>query len=150
MVLNLADLGKCRKSLQTPSNASYILENTFVTGFGVVAMDFGWIREGRKVADFEQKPWAIGHGFEHGGFWQVLEIAPNSLKRLLHPWKYICNWFWGCSYGFWVNSEGSESGRFWAKTLGYRPWFWTWRILVSAGNRSKLSETPPKCLKMDF
>ena len=69
MVLNMADFGKFWKSLQTPSNASYILENTFVTGFGVVAMDFGWIRKGPKVADFEQKPWAIGHGFEHGGFW---------------------------------------------------------------------------------
>ena len=88
MVLNLADLGKCRKSLQTPWNASYIHENTFVTAFGIVAMDFGWIRKGPKVADFEQKP--------------------------------------------------------------YRPWFWTWRIWVSAGNRSKLPETPPKCLKMDF
>ena len=73
MVLNMADLGKCRKSLQTLSNASYILENTFVTAFGIVAMDFGWIRKGPKVADFEQKPcskpWAIAHGFEHGGFW---------------------------------------------------------------------------------
>ena len=36
----------------------------------------------RKSADFEQKAWAIAHGFEHGRFWQVVEIAPNSLKRL--------------------------------------------------------------------
>ena len=34
------------------------------------------------MADFEQKPWAIAHGFEHGRFWQVLEVSPNSLKRL--------------------------------------------------------------------
>ena len=68
MVLNMADLGKCRKSLQTLSNASYILENTFLTAFGIVDKDFGWIRKGPKVADFEQKPWAIANGFEHGGF----------------------------------------------------------------------------------
>ena len=68
MVLNMADLGKGRKSLQTLWNASYIIENTFLTAFGIVAMDFGWIRKGPKVADFEQKPWAIAHGFEHGGF----------------------------------------------------------------------------------
>ena len=28
----------------------------------------------------------------------------------------------------------------------YSPRFWTWRIVVSSGNRSKLSETPPKPL----
>ena len=32
---------------------------------------------------FDQKPWAIAHGFEHDEFWQVLEFAPNSVKRLL-------------------------------------------------------------------
>ena len=32
---------------------------------------------------FDQKPWAIAHGFENDGFWQVLEFAPNSVKRLL-------------------------------------------------------------------
>ena len=56
MVLNMADFGKCRKSLQTPWNASY-------------SVDFGWIRKGTNLADFEQKAWAIAHAFEHGGFW---------------------------------------------------------------------------------
>ena len=37
-----------------------------------------------------------------------------------------------------------------SKGLGYSPWFWRWQILVSAGNRSKLPETPPICLQMDF
>ena len=32
---------------------------------------------------FDQKLWAIAHGFEYDGFWQVLEFAPNSVKRLL-------------------------------------------------------------------
>ena len=68
MVLSMADLGKGRKLLQTLSNASYILENTFLTAFEIVAMDFGWIRKVPKLADFEQKPWAIAHGFELGGF----------------------------------------------------------------------------------
>ena len=66
--LNLSDLGMCWESLQTPWNASYILENTFLTAFGIIAMDFGWIRKGPKVADFELKPWAIAHGFEQTGF----------------------------------------------------------------------------------
>ena len=33
------------------------------------------------------------------------------------------------------------------KPVGYSPWFWTWRILVTAGNRSILSETPFTCWK---
>ena len=37
------------------------------------------------MTDFEQKCWAKAHGFEQGGFWQVLQIAPNSLKRRLSP-----------------------------------------------------------------
>ena len=31
-------------------------------------MDFGWILQGLKLADFEQKASAIAHAFEHGGF----------------------------------------------------------------------------------
>ena len=103
----------------------------------------GWIRKGRKSADFEQKAWAIAHAFEHGGFWQVLEIAPNSLKRLQIPSKIISDSLRDLLCRFGVNSQGSKIGRFWAKSLGYSPCFWTWRILASPGNRSKLSETPP-------
>ena len=148
--------------------------------------------------------------FEHGGFWQVLEIAPNCLKGLLYAYKWIskclpdnligfrvnslgseigplwaksmgyspCFWTWrilasvgnrskflkGLLYAskwiskclrdyfkwFRVNSLGSEIGRFWAKSLGYSPCFWTWRILASVGKRSKLSERTPYCLEMNF
>ena len=82
-----ADLGRFRKSFQTPWNAFYFLENRFLTTFEIVREDLGWIRKGPKSTDFEQKAWAIAHGFEHGGFGQVSEIVPNSLKRLLFSWK---------------------------------------------------------------
>ena len=68
MVLNMADLGKCRESLQTAWNASYFLANGFPTTFDNVGDDFGWIPKCPKSADFDQKAWAIAHGFEHGGF----------------------------------------------------------------------------------
>ena len=74
MVLNIADFEKVPKSLQTPWNASYILANGFLSTCGIVSVNFGWIRQGRKLADFEQKAWAIAHGFEHGRFGQVLEM----------------------------------------------------------------------------
>ena len=206
MVLNMADFGKFWKSLQTVWNDSYTLVKGFLTPCATFWVDFGWIRKCRKLAVFEQKAWAIAHGFEHGGFWQVLEIAPNPLKRLLNPSKRISNSLrdflgrflvnsqgrklavfeqkaWAIAHGFehggfwqvleisrncmkrllypckWIsnslreflgrfllNSQVSKIGRFWAKSLGYSPWFWTWRILASSGNRSKLSERPPKPL----
>ena len=63
MALNMADFGKSCKSLQTSWKASYILENGFLTGFRIVWVHFGWIPDGPKLADFDQKPWAIAHGF---------------------------------------------------------------------------------------
>ena len=57
--------------------------NGFLIRCGTICVDFGSIGEGRKLSDFEQKAWAIAHGFEQGRFWQVLQIAPNSLKRRL-------------------------------------------------------------------
>ena len=33
---------------------------------------------------FDEKPWAIAHGFENDGFWQVLEFAPNYLNRVVN------------------------------------------------------------------
>ena len=54
-----------------------------------VFVDLGWIRKRRKLADFEQKARALAHGFEHGRFWQVLEIARNSLKRLQNRSKNL-------------------------------------------------------------
>ena len=46
-----------------------MLGKGFLTVLGLVRMDLGRILKGPKSADFEQKPWAIAHGFEHGGFW---------------------------------------------------------------------------------
>ena len=83
--LNMADFGKSRKSLQTLWNACKTVLKWFVTACATVCVVLGWIRKGRKLADFEQKAWAIAHGFEHGRFWKVLDIAPNSLKRLPKP-----------------------------------------------------------------
>ena len=144
MVLNMADFGKSRKSLQTLWNACKTVLKWFVTACATVCVDLGWIRKGRKLADFEQKAWAIAHGFEHGRFWQVLDIAPNSLKRRQNRSKMICDCLRECLCRFRVDSKGSKIGRFWAKSLGYSPWFWTWPILASPGNRSKLSGTPAK------
>ena len=150
MVLNRADFGKSCKSLQTPWNAALGLENGFLIPCETICVDLGWIGEGRKLTDFEQKAWAIAHGFEQGRFWQVLQIAPNSLKRRLSARKWISNTLQDYLCRFGVNWRGSNIDRFWAKTLGYSPWFWTRRILASLANRSKLPQTPPKCLKMDF
>ena len=51
----MADFGKCRKSLQTPWNASYMLADEFIPACGIVSVDFAWIRKGPKLADIEQK-----------------------------------------------------------------------------------------------
>ena len=64
----MADLGKCRESLENPWNASYVLANGFKTTFGIVCKDSGWIRKGAKSADFEQNAWAIAHDFKDVGF----------------------------------------------------------------------------------
>ena len=68
MVLKLANLGKCWDSFQTPWISFYMLANAFQTTFDIVFEDFGWIPKGPKSADFDQKPWAIAHGFEIGEF----------------------------------------------------------------------------------
>ena len=63
--------------------------------------------------------------------------------RLLTACKWISNCLQYYSSGFGVNSKGFEIGPFWAKTLvahGFE----------HAGNRSKLPETDPICLQMDF
>ena len=146
MVLNMAVFGKSWKSLQILWNACKTVLKWFVTACANVCVDLGLIRSVLKLADFEQKAWAIAHGFEHGRFCQLLQIAPNSLKRLQNRSKMICDCLRDCLCRFRVNSWGSKTGRFWAKGLGYSPWFWTWRFLVSPGKRSKLSETPAKPL----
>ena len=69
MVLNMADLGWCLESFQTPLNALYVRANGFPTTFEIVSEDLGWIAKGPKSTDFEPKAWAIAHGFEQGRFW---------------------------------------------------------------------------------
>ena len=150
MVLNRADLVWFLESFQTFWNVSYVRGNGFPTTFGIVPEDLCWIPKGAKSTDFHQIPWAIAHGFEQGRFRQVLGIVPNSLKCPLCACKWISNYFRDCSRRFGVNSESSEIHRFWPKTLGYSPWFWTGSILASVGNRSKLSKMPPMCVQMDF
>ena len=115
-----------------------------MTACATFCVDLGCFRTGRKLADFEQNAWAIAHGFEHGRFWQVLEIAPNSLKRLQNRSYISCDCLRDFLCRFRVNSYRSNVGRFRAKGLDYSPRFWTWPILASPGNRPKLSETPPK------
>ena len=144
MVLNMAVFGKSWKSLQTLWNARKTVLKWFVTACATVCVDLEWIRKGRKLADFEQKAWAIAHGFEHGRFCQLLQIAPNSLKRLQNRSKIICDCLRDYLCRFRVNSFCSKIGRLRAKGLGYSPWFWTWPILSTPANRSKLSETPAK------
>ena len=46
-----------------------MLGNGFLTVLGLVRNDLGRIFKGPKSDDFEQKAWAIAHGFENGGFW---------------------------------------------------------------------------------
>ena len=104
MVLNMADFGKSWKSLQTLWKACKTALKWFATACATVCVDLGWIRKGRKLADFEQKAWAIAHGFEHGRIWQVLEIAPYSMKRLQNRSKMICDCLRDCLCRFRVNS----------------------------------------------
>ena len=80
MVLNMADLDKSQELLQNLWKASKTLLKGFLTAFATVCVDLARIREGRKLAVFEQTAWAIAHGFEDVRFKHVLEIAPNSLK----------------------------------------------------------------------
>ena len=68
MVLIMADFDYFWKSLKTSSNAAYMLAKGFLTVFETVRKDSVRIRKGPKSTDFEQKPWAIAHGFEHGRF----------------------------------------------------------------------------------
>ena len=68
MVLKMADLGKCWESFKTSWKACYVHANEFLTTFRIADEELGWIRKGPKSADFEQKAWAIAHGFEDGGF----------------------------------------------------------------------------------
>ena len=61
-------------------NLALMLENGFLTAYGIGSEDLGRIFNEPKLTDFDQKAWAIAHGFEQGRFCQILELTPNSLK----------------------------------------------------------------------
>ena len=144
MVLNVADFFNSWKLLQTIWSASKSVQKWFVPACATVCVDLWWIRKGRKLANLEQKAKAIAHDFEHGRFFQLLEIAQNSLKRLQNHSKMTCDYLRDFLCRFRVNSKRSKIGRFWAKGLGYSQWLWTWPTLSTLGNRSKLSARLPK------
>ena len=129
MEFKMADLGKCRESFQTPWNASYVLANGFTTTFGIAGEDFGWISKDRKSAADSVEQKSSGYS----------------------PWSSSSNYCGDWRWRFGVNFQGSEIGRFWAKTLCYSPpWSSRWQIWVTAGNGSKLPETPPMYLQLDI
>ena len=97
----LASLGNRSKLSETPHKT---VIKWFLTAFATICVDLGWIGRGRNFSDFEQKAWAIAHGFEHGRFWQVLKIAPNSVKRLQNRSKMICDFLRDFLCRFRVNS----------------------------------------------
>ena len=68
MVLKRVDFGKCEKSFQSSWNVTCVLANGFVTVLKLIREDFEGISQGLKSTDFDQKAWAIAHGFEEGGF----------------------------------------------------------------------------------
>ena len=107
---------------------------------------FGVISEGSEIHRFWPKTLCYSPWFWTGPIWVGAWNCPNFLKCLLCACKRISNYFGDCSWRFGVNSEGSEIHRFWPKTLGNSPWFWTGPIWASVGNRSKLSEMPPVSL----
>ena len=49
-------------------NTGNMLTTGFLGAGGIVRKDFGRIPKGPKSADFEEKAWALAHGFEDGGF----------------------------------------------------------------------------------
>ena len=81
MVLNMADFSKLWKSLQNLSNASKTIPKLFIAASAIVCVDFGWIGQGRKLDDFEQKAWAIAHGLNMADFgksWKSLQTLLNT------------------------------------------------------------------------
>ena len=68
MVLKRVDFGKFKKSFETSWNVSCVLANGFLTVLELIREYFEGISKGLKSTDFDQKAWAIAHGFEEGGF----------------------------------------------------------------------------------
>ena len=72
--------------------------------------------------------------------WKASDVLANGFPTTVENVGEDFGWIW----------KGSKIGWFWPKSLGYSPWFWTWRIWVSFGIRSKLPKSPPMCLQMHF
>ena len=99
IVLNMANFVKSWKSLQTLWNAPKTVLKGFVTACKSVAFDLVWSGKRRKLTDFKHR----ANGFQHGRFWQVLEIAPNSLNPLQDRSKMIYDSLQDCFCRFSVN-----------------------------------------------
>ena len=77
----MADFRSFWKLLQTLWNTSETILKWFLGRCATVCVDFGWIRKGRNLAVFEQKPWAIAHGLNmaaFGKFWKLLQTLWNT------------------------------------------------------------------------
>ena len=128
-----------------------MLGNGFLTSYGLVREHLARISNGPKSADFEQKPWPIAHGFEHGGFWQVLELSPNFTETVV---QMLGNGFL-ISYGL-VREElarisnGPESADFeqkpWAIAHGFEHGGFSQVLELTPNSR----RTSPKCFETDF
>ena len=110
--------GRFFQLLEIDRNSLKRLQNrSKMTASATVCVYFRWIRKFRKLADFEQRAWAIAHGFEHGRFFELLEIVRNSLKRLQNHSKMIGECLRDCLCRSNVNSQVSKICRFWTKGL---------------------------------
>ena len=113
----------------------------------MVLMDFGcfshllkiyaFFKKCSKWVIFEQKAWAIAHGFD--GFWVFFTPFENlfifqKISKMGHFWAKSMDyspWFWwilGVFHTFWEFrfsiSKMFKMGHFWAKSMDYSPWFW--------------------------
>ena len=55
-----------------------MLANGFESVLELIREDFEGISQGLKSTDFDQKPWAIAHGFEEGDFTKCDQSSETS------------------------------------------------------------------------
>ena len=111
----------------------------------IVCEDFDWITKGPNLNDFDQKAWAIAHGFEDGRFWWALEIIPNSLKHMPQVWKSFLTTTCGIFVQISTEFPRVQIWPILTKNPGRR-----WQILVSSGNRPKLPKISCTDMKIIF
>ena len=86
MVLKMEDVGKCGNLSKLPKTVDLMLINGFLTVYRIGIEDIGRISNSTKSADFEQKAWALAHGFEHSGFLALSHGASLRVReRRLEP-----------------------------------------------------------------